>query len=114
MTTEELMMKSIIYTFLENGVRLDHRDRLTNTVYLSLPENSFYYDENKMHDAPTPIINAAVYARRIKETLIELKLVPADLKVKYKTYSGYWTKEMGNIRRKMYGKQNQTNIFDFM
>lgn len=114
MTTEELMIQGFIYNFLETGVRLDHRDRLTNTVYLSLPENSFYYDENKTHDAPTPIINAAVYVRRIKETLIELNLIPADLKIKYKTYSGYWTKQMGETRRRMYIKQNQTNIFDFM
>mgnify|MGYP006928581332 CR=1 FL=1 len=114
MKTEELMIQAFIYNFLENGVRVDHRDRLTNTVYLSLPENSFYYDENKMHYAPTPIINAAIYVKRIKETLIDLNLIPANLKIQYRTYSGYWTKQMGIARRQKYTKQNQIDVFDFM
>lgn len=114
MTAEELMVKGIIYSFLENGVVLDHRDRLTNTVYLSLPENSFWYDKNKNSNAPIRIVNAEVYARRIKETLIELKLVPEDLKLKYKTYPGYWTKEMGEMNKEKYMKKNSINFFDFM
>ena len=114
MTTEQLMVNGIIYSFLESGVVLDHMDKLTNTVYISLPENSFFYDESRNSNAPTPIVNVEVYARRIKETLIELKLVPADLKLKYKTYPGYWTKEMGEMNQKKYTEKNSMNFFDFM
>ena len=92
-------MSSIIYhaisgmmgVFLQDGVIVDKFDEQSKTIYLSVPEDSFAY-----HDFHTDtIIDAESYAKAKKKALADLLRMP-DLKLQYKTYSGYWTKEQGD------------------
>ena len=76
---------------LQDGVIIDKLDKDNQVIYINIPEDSYaYHEENKAN-----ITDAGSYAKRLKEMLSELMQLP-NLKLKYKTYLGYWTKEQGN------------------
>ena len=75
---------------LQDGVIIDNFDKDNQVIYVSIPEDSYaYHEENKAN-----ITDAESFIKRQKEVLSELMQLP-NLKLKYKTYPGYWTKEQG-------------------
>ena len=82
----------IIYVLTRTGVKIDSIDYDTFTVSLSIPKKSYFYKPgNLVHDAES-------YAKRIKETWIELGLLPPHGKIKYREIDIDFTEEMGHIR----------------
>ena len=81
----------ILHTLTKTGVKVDNIDYDTFTVSLSIPKKSYFYKpENLVHDA-------ASYAKRIKETWIELGLLPPYGKIKYREIDIDFTEEMGQV-----------------
>ena len=82
----------IMSVLTRTGVKIDNIDYDTFTVSLSIPKKSYFYKpENIVHDA-------ASYAKRIKETWIELGLLPPYGKIKYREIDIDFTEEMGHVR----------------
>lgn len=84
--------KAIISYFLMAGVNIKKLDEINQVIYISIPEDSYEY-HNRFEGSP--IHDAESFARRQKECLSEMLKMP-NLKLKYKTYPGYWTKEDGH------------------
>lgn len=86
------ILMGIIGEMYRSGVEIDVlnvSDPIQQQLYLTLPKESFTYNNGKIvHDA-------ASYARRIKETWIEMGILRDNASVKYKTKDIIWNKEMG-------------------
>ena len=86
----KIIGQAMMGVFLQDGVIIDRIDEQTQTIYISIPEDSYAY-----HDFHTDTItDAESYAKAKKQALADLLKMP-ELKLQYKTYSGYWTKEQG-------------------
>ena len=75
--------------FLQDGVEVTNFDIETETIYLSIPAQSYRYSDNNK------ITNALEYAKQIKKTLIELEVFSPNMNLKYIVRDIFWTKEMG-------------------
>lgn len=84
------ILQGMMGAYLMEGVDIDKIDWDNHILYLTLPKESYSYRTGKIH-------NAKDFAKRIKETWIEMRIFPKDCTVKYKIKDIYWTKEMGDI-----------------
>lgn len=71
------------------GIEVHKIDLDKHILYISLPKQSYSYNNDKIKCAED-------YAKRIKETWIELGFFPPNCSVKYKIKDINWTREMGN------------------
>ena len=83
------ILQGITGAFLLDGIEVNKLDVDNQVLYLTIPERSYTYEESEK------IKCASDYAKRIKETWIEMGIFSRDCTVKYKTKDIYWTKEMG-------------------
>lgn len=103
MSLNKEMVLGIAIYYLKSGVVIDKIDRDNHILYITVPKESYMYEEE--HGAYN---DAESYVKRLKKTWIEMGIFPQDFSVKYKTKDVYWTKEMGEDNY----KRNQSKIFD--
>ena len=92
-------------SYLEMGVEIIKIDHENKILYITIPENSYVYNEAKLRESR--LQSPDDLAKRIKETWIEMGIFPETCKVKYKTIPGYWSKEKGH-------KNREDNIHKFL
>ena len=73
--------------FLKDGVDTDKMDKENGIMYITVPKNSFMYEECES------ISWAEDYVKRLKNIINET--LKTDLKIKYRVKDITWTKEMG-------------------
>ena len=83
------ILQGMMGAYLMEGVDVDKIDLDNHVLYITLPKDSYSYGMGKIQ-------NAKDFAKRIKETWVEMGIFPDDCVVKYKTKDIYWTKEMGD------------------
>lgn len=89
MSLGKSILQGMMGAFLMAGMEVDKIDLDNHILYISLPKQSYSYNSDKIKCAED-------YAKRIKETWIELGIFPSECSVKYKVKDINWTKEMGN------------------
>lgn len=98
MSLTKAIYQGMIGSMLETGVSIDKLDTDKQILCITLPQHSYFYEMS------SAIKCAEDYARRIKETWIEMGIFSEGCKVLYKTKDINWTKEMG--------KENFNNNID--
>lgn len=91
MSLGRAVSQGMMAMFLQHGVKIDKFDEINQTMHITVPEDSFAYhrpDSKVIHDVES-------YVKRNKQVLQDLLKMP-NLKVFYRTYPGYWTKEQGD------------------
>lgn len=85
------IVQGMLGMFYQSGVDIEDLDVYNHTITLAIPKDSHEYHkfENRpYHDPET-------FAKRIKQTLIEMGVFPEKCKVRYRVKDIVWTKEMG-------------------
>ena len=75
----EITFRALLGTFLKHGICVERVNVGENTIYISLPKNSYIHGQGC-----------------IKKLLINIGILPSDGKVKYRGTNVCWTKETGN------------------
>ena len=85
------IVQGMMGAYLMEGVDVLKIDWDNHVLYLAIPKHSYTYDKpgGKIHGAED-------FAKRIKETWIEMGVFPETCSVKYKIKDINWTKEMGD------------------
>ncbi len=106
-STGKAIFSGIIGSFLQDGIDINKIDWETETMYITLPAQSYRYDICKNNE--TILTSPENYAKRIKETFHEMGIFQNG-KVKYRVKDIYWTKEMGEKNF----KENINKYLDMM
>ena len=85
------IVQGMMGAYLMEGVDVLKIDWDNHILYLTIPKHSYIYDkpEGKIHSAED-------FAKRIKDTWIEMGIFPKTCSIKYKIKDINWTKEMGD------------------
>lgn len=91
MSLGKSIVQGMMGAYLMEGVDVLKIDWDNHILYLSIPKHSYTYEkpDGKIHSAED-------FAKRIKETWIEMGVFPETCSVKYKVKDVKWTKEMGD------------------
>lgn len=89
MNPYEITFRALLGTFLKHGICVERVNVGENTIYISLPKNSYVHGQGC-------IKNMDDQAKIIKKLLINIGILPSDGKVKYRGTNVCWTKETGN------------------
>ncbi len=89
MSLSKSILQRMMGAFLMAGMEVHKIDLDKHILYISLPKQSYSYNSDKIKCAED-------YAKRIKETWIEMGIFPPDCSVKYKIRDVNWTREMGD------------------
>lgn len=89
MNPYEITFRALLGTFLKHGICVERVNVGENTIYISLPKNSYVHGQGC-------IKNIDDQAKIIKKLLINIGILPSDGKVKYRGANVCWTKETGN------------------
>ena len=92
MNQNEAVVTGILGMFLQDGLYIKSIDHINKQFFFTIPKDSYaYHEENEAN-----IKDAVSYAKRIKEMLIEMKILTEEWKCFYKIRDVVWTKEMGD------------------
>lgn len=84
------ILMGMMGAYLKEGLDIDKLDLDNHVLYITVPKSSDTYD------GPGAITSPETFAKRIKETWIEMGIFPKDKgKVFYKIKDVHWTVEMG-------------------
>ena len=101
MNLSKSIILGMIGVFLQDGIDIAKFDEQNNTIYLIMPEDGYlYHREGISSELDTP----QKYAKRLQDKIREL--THSNIKVKYKTKQGYFTKEDGE-------KNYKSNIHNY-
>ena len=89
------IVQGMMGAYLMDGINVDKIDWDQHILYITLPKQSYSYGISEK------IQCAKDYAKRIKETWIEMGVFPEDCVVKYRIKDIIWTKEMGDKNYKV-------------
>lgn len=89
MSLGKSILQGMMGALLMEGMEINKIDLDNHILYISLPKQSYSYNSDKIKCAED-------YAKRIKETWIELGIFPPECSVRYKVKDVNWTREMGN------------------
>lgn len=88
MSLGKSVVQGMMGAYLKDGIDIIKIDWDKHILYISLPKQSESYGKGKIQCAED-------YAKRIKETWIQMGIFPETCSVKYKLKDINWTNELG-------------------